>query len=150
MVAWLYMETKTFRGVCVHKWPVKIKSTCSQFFQFGKVICMWWTCLLANQRWFFRFFQRLVILGAVPKGWHPLGTRLDTYPYISKVMQQCPCSAYFELRQPVTIVSVLQLIVIIGIFFALVWLGFLLFLEDAYLHAYFGLLVPADFRSSSW
>ena len=66
------------------------------------------------------FFWRLVILGAVPKGSQPLGTRLDTHPYISKVMQQCPCSTYFELRQPVTIVSVLELIVIIGISFSLV------------------------------
>ena len=69
---------------------------------------------------FLRFFQRLVILGAVPKGLQPLGMRLDTHPYISKVMQQCPCSAYFELRQPLTVVSVLELIVILGISFGLV------------------------------
>ena len=73
---------------------------------------------------FFRFFQRLVILGAVPKGSQPLGMRLDTHPYISKVMQQCPCSTYFELRQRVTIVSFLELIVIIGISFAWVFFCF--------------------------
>ena len=69
---------------------------------------------------FFRFFQRLVILGAVPKGSQPLEMRLGTHPFISKIMQQCPCSAYLELRQPLTIVSVLELIDIIGISFSLV------------------------------
>ena len=72
---------------------------------------------------FFRFFQRLVILGADQKDpslWERDWIVHTHTPIISKVMQQCPCSAYFELRQPVTIVSVLELIVIMGISFGLV------------------------------
>ena len=115
------METKTFRGVLC------TQMTCQNQINLLAVFSIWKGYLHMmnmfigqSEMVFFRFFQRLVILGAVPKGSQPLEMRLDTHPYISKVMQQCPCSAYFELRQPLTIVSVLELIVILGISFGLV------------------------------
>ena len=120
------METKTFRGVLC------TQMTCQNQINLLAVFSIWKGYLHMmnmfigqSEMVFFRFFQKLVILGAVPKGSQPLGTRLDTHPYISKVMQQCPCSAYFELRQPVTMVSVLEVIVIIDrYFFCLSMTGF--------------------------
>ena len=115
------METKTFRGVLC------TQMTCQNQINLLAVFLIWKgylhmmnTFIGQSEMFFFRFFQRLVILGAVPKGSQPLRTRLDTHPYISKVLQQCACSTYFKLRQPVTIVSVLELIVVMGISFGLV------------------------------
>ena len=69
MVSWLYMETKTFRGVLC------TQMTCQNQINLLAVFSIWKGYLHMmnmfigqSEMVFFRFFQRLVILGAVPKG----------------------------------------------------------------------------------
>ena len=97
------MQTKTFRRVLCTQMTcqnqINLFTVCNEH--------VYWPI----RDGFLRFFQRLMILGADQKD-RSLWERDWIHSYISKVMQQCPCSAYFELRQPVTIVSVLELIVI--------------------------------------
>ena len=139
MVSWLYMETKTFRGVLC------TQMTCQNQINLLAVFSIW--------KGYLHMMNMFIGQSEISDPWCctkrivASGNKIGYTPIYFKGYATVPMLCIFWAKATCNYSVCLRVDCYYRYFFCL---GFLLFLEDAYLHAYFGLLVLTDFRSSSW